>query len=201
MSSATGRTPSLHADAHAADGTDPITPASLGVDYSAVTGSYLLLPGTRGTQAIAVNTATFYPFLVPRTLTLDRLACEVTTAATAASGGVVRMAIFDAKANGDPGVVLAAPATISSESTGAKEATIALTLTPGLYWLAAVTQVAAATVRIASSLPIPLAFAGPAATAVAAAPGGRFATVSGAFADNPSCSGTAACHAFTVRVA
>lgn len=95
-----------------------------------------------GGAGSGTNTLSFSPFWVPVRRAFDRIGVNVTTAATAASGGVVRLGLY-AHGTGGPGVLIVDAGTVSSESTGAKEATISQTLDPGLYWLAAVAQVAA----------------------------------------------------------
>lgn len=113
---------------------------SLGVSNSASTSS----------TAPAVNGIALRPFHVPVRRAFDRIGINVVTAATAGSGGVLRMGIY-ADGGGIPGALVVDGGTVSSESTGAKEVTISVTLEPGTYWIAVVAQVAACTITTFSS--------------------------------------------------
>lgn len=81
------------------------------------------------------------PILIPVRRSFDRIGCNVSTAATASSGGVVRMGLYTDNL-GVPGTLVSgSEGTVSSESTGAKEITVSLDLAPGLYWVAIAVQV------------------------------------------------------------
>lgn len=87
------------------------------------------------------------PFPVVKTTALDRIAVDVTTLAAAT---VMRLGIYGSTANGDPGTLVVEAGTVDVSTTGNKELTIAQTLSPGLYWLAAVAQGGAPVVRVAT---------------------------------------------------
>lgn len=66
------------------------------------------------------------------------------------SGSTLRLGVFDSHStSGLPHTVLADQTAGSADTTGAKSASISLTLDPGLYWLAAVIQWASVTVEAA----------------------------------------------------
>ena len=84
------------------------------------------------------------PFWVPVRRSFDRIAINVTAAATAASGGVLRFGAYSI--SGTTGTLLWDAGTISSEAAGSLEVTISQTLNPGVVWLGVVAQVAACSV-------------------------------------------------------
>lgn len=105
-------------------------------------GGYI---GSQTTQSATVGRVYFTPFWVPVRRTFDRVGLNVNTAATAASGSVLRLGIY-ANSGGNPGsLILDAGTPVSTETTGAKEFTISQTLDPGLYWTAALVTVATCT--------------------------------------------------------
>jgi hypothetical protein len=77
------------------------------------------------------------PFVVPVRRAFDRLGINVSAAAGA--GGVMRLGIYT-DGGGKPSTLLVDAGTVSATATGSKEATIALTLDPGIYWPAVVAQ-------------------------------------------------------------
>lgn len=127
------------------------------------TGRYL-----KPTNLISVTVASlstgferFVMFVVPKTITVDRIGAEVTSAGTA--GAVVRLGIRNAAVDGLPGTLLLDAGTIDGTSATFQEITISQVLVPGIYWAVGCTQVAASTVRcISSGLILPsLSNAGP----------------------------------------
>ena len=106
-------------------------------------------PGGNTTIAAPVlNDLNVFPFTVGKTQSFDRIALAVTTAATAASGSVMRLGLYDTASNGDPQNLLANMAPTSTETTGTKEGAIAVQLTPGIYWLGCVIQVSIAALAL-----------------------------------------------------
>lgn len=105
----------------------------------------LFASAAASTLSLTLNSLRARPFWVPVRRAFDRIGINVTTAASAGSGGVLRMGIYNS-APGAPGSLLLDAGTAGSESTGAKEITIAQTLGPGVYWLAVVAQVATCSV-------------------------------------------------------
>ena len=101
-------------------------------------------PGGNSTVNPVLNDLSVFPFTVGKVQSFDRLACAVSTAATAASGSVVRLGLYDTASNGDPQNLLAQVGPFSTESTGVKEGAIAVQLVPGIYWLGACVQVSVA---------------------------------------------------------
>lgn len=102
------------------------------------------LPGNNSAFTPVLNDLVATPFIVAKKQNFDRLACACFTAATAASGAVVRLGVYDTASNGDVQNLIASMAPTSIETTGVKEGNIALTLNPGIYWLAFCVQVSIA---------------------------------------------------------
>ena len=98
----------------------------------AITG----LNGT--TQAIGANQVNYYPILVQSTITLDQLACEVTSAATA--GKLLRLGIYNADSDWQPTTLVVDAGTAAADSTGVKTFTINQQLARGRYVLALVSD-------------------------------------------------------------
>lgn len=119
------------------------------------TGFYYGAPAaTLGTStAMTQDLLTATPFWLPKATTFDRIAAEVTVAAT---GSTVRLGIYDTDADdARPGSLVLDAGTIDGASTGVMEVTISEALDAGLYWLAAVSQGGAPTVRIVSTVASP----------------------------------------------
>lgn len=111
------------------------------------TGKFYATP-TAGTVGIdeGQDALCLVPFLVPETVVVQSLSANVTQAAASAT---VRLGIYACGAGTDlpSGVPLVDTGTgLSAATTGIKTSTtnLPITLTPGLYWLAAVYQGAAA---------------------------------------------------------
>jgi parallel beta-helix repeat protein len=101
--------------------------------------------GSDGTVVQVLNQLSVNSFTVDATTSFDRISLEVTANVATA---VHRLGIYADNGNGYPGALVLDAGTIdAATSTGIKEITIALSLTPGLYWLGAVPQTAVATVR------------------------------------------------------
>lgn len=94
------------------------------------------------TVALSVNVAYFCPMAVTEAHTFDRIACEVTTAGTAAN---IRMAIYNAL-NGTPTSLVLDAGSLAISGTGFKTSTISQLLPAGPYFLA---MVADGTVTVA----------------------------------------------------
>lgn len=102
------------------------------------TGNYYTTP-VAGTQDNLTTVATKLgasPFVVTRTISIDRIAIEVTTLALAT---VVRLGIYNDDGSVFPGSLLLDAGTVDTSTAGLKTITISQTLSPGLYWLAAAT--------------------------------------------------------------
>ncbi|MEM2174275.1 MAG: hypothetical protein QXI58_01425 [Candidatus Micrarchaeia archaeon] len=111
-------------------------------------------------NALALTTATpsanvllAFPLIIPVSTTFDQIAINVTTAKT----GQARLGIYrDNNNQVYPGSLILDAGVIDTGTTGVKILSIDLTLTPGLYWAAYVTN-AGPTVRaiaVGGSLPI-----------------------------------------------
>lgn len=89
------------------------------------------------------------PFWVARRRAFDRIGVNVNTAATAASGGLVQVGLY--APGGIPGALLFESSAVSSETTGAKEWVITLTLDPGIYWVGARSVTATSAIPMTTS--------------------------------------------------
>lgn len=108
------------------------------------------------TGAPAANTLYAIPFIVSKVMTIDTLAINVTTLG---SGSTPRVGIYADNGNSYPGALVADAGTQSGATTGVKSYTtnLPVTLDPGLYWLAYVTNATAPTIRtfaVASMNPV-----------------------------------------------
>lgn len=85
------------------------------------------------TEFVNANTGRLYasPIAVPRAINVQGLACWVNTAQAASN---VRLGLYKAQEDGTPGVLVADSGNIDSSTTGNKEATVDVALTPGWYW-------------------------------------------------------------------
>ncbi|MCX6399241.1 MAG: hypothetical protein NTX33_04820 [Propionibacteriales bacterium] len=94
-------------------------------------GTYYGPPaGTHNTTTVTQNSTTGQLFVVPHAITIDRIACEVTTAAASTT---VRLAIWNVDSNDEPSTLVLDAGTVASDTTGAKEITISQSLAPGTY--------------------------------------------------------------------
>lgn len=98
--------------------------------------SFIFAAGT-GTVAAGTNIFTL-PFLVPNTVTVTAIGCEVTIAATAST--VARFAIWDCGEQGWPRSLLIDGSTVAVDATGFRSVTISRVLYPGLYWVSIAQQ-------------------------------------------------------------
>lgn len=102
------------------------------------TGEYShFLPGTirSATLLLTANVLYAHAFLVPRDITVDRIAVDVQALAASKS---LRLGIYNNGTNLYPGSLLLDAGTVSVNTTGVKAVTIDRALTKGLYWLAMV---------------------------------------------------------------
>ncbi len=89
--------------------------------------------GTLGTLVGAAGRIDLFPFLPRADLTLDRLLLNCTTAV---AGALARILIYGSDTNGRPDALLLETADLDLATTGAKSATVALTLRQGrTVWL------------------------------------------------------------------
>ncbi|MEA2701756.1 MAG: hypothetical protein QOE22_465 [Candidatus Parcubacteria bacterium] len=108
------------------------------------------------TGAPAANTLFAIPFVISKITTIDQMAINVTTLGT---GSTPRIGIYADNGNLYPGALVVDAGTQSGATTGVKTYTTGLpvTLDPGMYWLAYVTNATAPTIRtfaVASLVPI-----------------------------------------------
>ena len=134
----------------AASGTDKnLTAANLkafigGVYPHTGTTRYMGSPNFNTLASFAFSTGELYytPVWLPVAITADRLAINVQSGI---ASGTTRLGIYSSTSAGVPSSLILDAGTVATTSSGVKEITISQALTPGLYWLAAVNQTAAAT--------------------------------------------------------
>lgn len=109
-------------------------------------GSAYSSPSTgNSTCAIGVATCSATPIAIEHPALFSQISVEVTS--PAAAGGVVRLGIYSDNGAGQPGPLLLDAGVVPTTTTGLVSITIAQLISPGLYWLAAQPEVAAATLR------------------------------------------------------
>ena len=91
-----------------------------------------------GTCPVSANAITAVPFSVARTMTIDRLAIEVTVAA--AAGSVARLGIYKDGVDCYPGALVLDAGTVLVDAVAVVAAAIDQQLTKGLYWLALISD-------------------------------------------------------------
>lgn len=95
--------------------------------------------GLSGSVGNSNNTATYAPFEIRETTSIDELTIGV-TAANAGASAVVRLGVYSDN-GGVPGTVLVDAGTASLNSTGLKRLSFTeITLAPGFYWFVVVSQ-------------------------------------------------------------
>lgn len=106
-----------------------------------ITGTALSTSG-----ALTAGRIYTHPFLVPKTITIDRLAVNVTTLV---ASGKCRLGIYN-DSNGEPGTLLLDAGEVDTSATGVKTLTVNQALTGGaLYWLAILSNSATHILRAA----------------------------------------------------
>lgn len=114
------------------------------------TGWYIGPPSTSTAgNSKSVDYLRSSPLVVPVRCSFDRIEQEINVAGTA--GALVRLGIYASDELLRPGALVLDAGTVASDSTGWKSTTVDVTLDPGLYWVTAVTQVAAATLACINS--------------------------------------------------
>ncbi len=106
-----------------------------------VVGRYFTAQMTGGASTTAPpgSELRLLPFYVPVPRTIDRVACNVSTASSTA-GHVARLGVYNANAaTGLPTTVLVDSGTVAVDTTGAKDVAVSATL-HGLHWLGLTAQ-------------------------------------------------------------
>lgn len=118
-----------------------------------VSGQYTSGSSVSTSNAGVTNNRLYYqPIYVPRTVTVDRIAVNH-AATTAGAGSVMRLGIYTS-ANDLPASLLLDAGTVDLTTAAAfKTVTISQQLSPGVYWLAAVGQVASGSPTFATGNP------------------------------------------------
>jgi hypothetical protein len=111
-------------------------------------GYYTSIPhSARGTNALTVSRLHLAPIRFSRTISFDKIGCELTGAL---ANAVLRVGLYaiDATTLLPSGAALVDSSLDGSVTPAWVENTISLTVAPGLYWLVGVQQTAAATWRV-----------------------------------------------------
>jgi hypothetical protein len=122
--------------------------ASFGVPYGLTRLPYLVRPGQYARYPIIYtnpstngDTARTYirviPFPVPESTGFDRVGVTVDTA----NASTTRLGLYASGANNEPTTLLNDFGTIDTTTTGFKEITVDVDVSPGLYWLAIVSSI------------------------------------------------------------
>jgi hypothetical protein len=91
---------------------------------------------TTSVRAMVANRLFFVPLVIPNAITATRIGINVTTAVA----GSARVGLYNDAAGIPSGAALLDAGTVNTGTTGEKEITISQALTPGLYWIAIVTD-------------------------------------------------------------
>lgn len=94
--------------------------------------------GVSTSATLGNGTLRLYPWLVETAITIDRLGADVSV--TGDAGSKVRLGVYADTGAAYPGTLLVDAGQIAGDSATVQQLTVALTLTPGLYWLGAVIQ-------------------------------------------------------------
>lgn len=101
-------------------------------------GDYISTPHTtRSSGSVSAGTFRWTPLWLPGRYTFDRIGCEVTALDTTA---VVRLGVYNNDATTNKPGSLLLDTTVAGTAIATVEATISLTIGPGLFWIGAVTQ-------------------------------------------------------------
>lgn len=109
----------------------------------------LAVVSTSTTTAIVINSLRAYPINIPRVMSIDRIAVHITTGTT----GNIRLGIYNDNGSGLPGTLALDSGNMAITGTGVLTATVSITLQPGVYWLAYVTDTANTLAGFAASGP------------------------------------------------
>ncbi|GAI91501.1 unnamed protein product [marine sediment metagenome] len=109
--------------------------------------------GSTVSHGVWTDRLTAFPFPVPRDLTIDRLAVQVTTTV---AGGLARLGIYNNTGNLIPGSLLLDAGEVDASTLGVKTIVVDQALAKGLYWLALATNNNAYGLRELSNLFVPI---------------------------------------------
>ncbi|GAB2859147.1 hypothetical protein GCM10022221_68390 [Actinocorallia aurea] len=102
-------------------------------------GDYAHLSGpATGTAQLGTETLRAFAWHLPHTATLQSIGAEIVTAGD--TGSLYRLGIYADTGNQRPGALIADAGTLLGDSDTLQDLAIALTLAPGLYWVAGVAQ-------------------------------------------------------------
>lgn len=118
-------------------------------------GNYVATSSPNGTQAsnaLGIGTLRLAPWLVRRTVTIVRVAAEITVVGDV--GSKFRIALYADGGDSSPGALILDAGQINGDSATVQEITVNQVLAPGLYWIGGAVQAATTTqptVRCAGS--------------------------------------------------
>lgn len=98
--------------------------------FSATSGS--------ASATLGNNNLRMQPFVVKKTTKIDRLSIPVSVAGQ--SGSVVRLGIYTDTGSGYPGNLVVDSGPLAGDVVATPQATVDVTLTPGIYWIGGVVQ-------------------------------------------------------------
>lgn len=115
------------------------TPAGVAWHLGRATGRYYhqLAGSVVGTFSVTMNRLYAQPFIISHNTTMTKLGIEVTTAA--AAGKLLRLGLYSNNGSVPDALILDA-GTLPADGIAVLESAISQALTPGLYWMALVTD-------------------------------------------------------------
>lgn len=97
-----------------------------------------------------IGRVVYAAFVVTKPITITKLGLHV----TAGAAGTVSVGVYGLNSSGEPGTLLLSHNFTDVSTTGTKEATVSLTLAPGVYYMAIVGDAAATVVGVQRSMPL-----------------------------------------------
>jgi hypothetical protein len=121
-------------------GAPPVSPILLKSGFTFWRPGYYYDQRVSGTAATATGSGVaarlnYTPVIVPRDLTVDRIAIYVTTASGTA-GAFARLGLYNSTVTGTISTLLVDAGTVTTDVIGVREIAISQPLTAGMYWTA-----------------------------------------------------------------
>lgn len=105
----------------------------------------------RGSSNMPFDKAYFYAIVIAEDMTLDRIGVEITSGGQAANS-TVRLGLYEANANYEPGNLILDAGTVSTATAGIKEITISQAVSKGIVFVVAKADTTGATTPNAEKL-------------------------------------------------
>jgi hypothetical protein len=115
--------------------------------------------GTNTNNTLTNGTLRLAPIFVPRTVTINSIAAEIT--AIGDSGSTLRFGIYADDGTGYPGTLISEGGTIPADTIAVSASTVNIFLSTGIYWIGAVLQgvtITQPTVRTNGNVTSPIGF-------------------------------------------